>query len=163
MRHVVMLGTMGGYGRSSLDKIGRVRGEEGDPKKGNLLKWKRKAERYLMRRAFFTIVHAGPLTDDPGGQMDVVWDTDDALLRTNFKKISKVPVLATCHQHLPSATAQPVPRYLPSAPTSYLGPCSVALQPPVLLHACQPTLTAPLLAACSYITDTNHRSHHSKS
>jgi hypothetical protein len=76
---------MGGYGRSSLDRIRY----DGAPRKDNLLKWKRKAERYLMRRAFFTIVHAGPLTDNPGGQKEVVWDTDDALLRTNFKKISK--------------------------------------------------------------------------
>ena len=89
VKHIVMLGSMGGYGRNNnLDKIGRKPGET-NSKRGNLLKWKRKAERYLMKRNFFTIVHAGPLTDESGGQTEIVWDTDDALLRTNFKKISK--------------------------------------------------------------------------
>lgn len=85
--HLVLLGSMGGYRGSSLNDIGRD--PDGDNKKGNLLKWKRKAERYLIKRNFFTIVHAGPLTDDLGGQSEIVWDTDDALLRTTFKRISK--------------------------------------------------------------------------
>lgn len=84
--HVVMLGSMGGYTGSKLNDIGRNIGEK-DPKKGNILKWKRAAERYLMKRAFFTIVHAGTLTDEPGGLREIVWDVDDSLLRTNFRKI----------------------------------------------------------------------------
>ena len=99
-----MVGNMGGYRGSKLNDIGRSSssssngdndssinsdnsGREEDPKKGNILKWKRAAERYLMKRCFFTILHAGALTDDPPGQRDVVFDNDDALLRTNFKTI----------------------------------------------------------------------------
>lgn len=42
-----------------------------------------------MKRCFFTVIHAGTLTDEPGGLHEIIWDTDDALLRTNFRKISK--------------------------------------------------------------------------
>jgi nucleoside-diphosphate-sugar epimerase len=104
VEHIVMVGNMGGYRGSKLNDIGRSSssssngdndssinsnnsGREEDPKKGNILKWKRAAERYLMKRCFFTILHAGALTDDPPGQRDVVFDNDDALLRTNFKTI----------------------------------------------------------------------------
>ena len=91
VEHIVMLGNMGGYRGSKLNAIGR---EEGDtsPKKGNLLKWKRAAERYLMKRCFFTIVHSGALIDEKGGKREIVWDTDDALLRTNFRKIPREDV-----------------------------------------------------------------------
>ena len=75
IEQIVMLGSMGGYrGGSKQNEIGRSPGD--DPKKGNILKWKRAAERYLMKRSFFTIVHAGTLTDEPGGQREIVWDTD---------------------------------------------------------------------------------------
>jgi len=50
VNHVVMLGNMGGY-RSKLSEIN---------------KWKRAAERYLMKRLLFTIIHSGALTDEPG-------------------------------------------------------------------------------------------------
>lgn len=88
VEHIVMVGNMGGYRGSKLNDIGRG-GKDDDPKKGNILKWKRSAERYLMKRCFFTILHAGALTDDPPGQRDIVFDNDDALLRTNFKTIPR--------------------------------------------------------------------------
>jgi len=84
--HVIMLGSMGGYSTSKLNAVGRD-AEGKDPKKGNILKWKRAAERYLMKRVFFTIVHAGTLTNEPGGLREIVWDVDDSLLRTSFRKI----------------------------------------------------------------------------
>ena len=86
VEHIVMVGNMGGYRGSKLNDIGRG-SKDDDAKKGNILKWKRAAERYLMKRCFFTILHAGALTDDPPGQRDIVFDNDDALLRTNFKTI----------------------------------------------------------------------------
>ena len=67
--HIIMLGNMGGYRGSKLNDIGRDdgneqgggRGEIDPPHKGNLLKWKRAAERYLMKRCFlllsFIVVH----------------------------------------------------------------------------------------------------------
>jgi hypothetical protein len=55
-----------------------------------MLKWKRAAERYLMQRCAFTILHAGQFTDEPGGQKDIIWDTDDALLRTKaYRRIAR--------------------------------------------------------------------------
>ena len=86
VEHMVMLGNMGGYAGSKLNELGRKKGET-DPKVGNMLNWKRASERYLMKRSFFTIVHAGALSDDPGGQREIVWDVDDSLLRTSFRKI----------------------------------------------------------------------------
>lgn len=87
VEHIVMLSNMGGYRTDSkINSIGR---DDKDPNSGNLFKWKRAAERYLMKRCFFTIIHAGALTDEPGGHREIVWDNDDALLRTNLKRIPK--------------------------------------------------------------------------
>jgi nucleoside-diphosphate-sugar epimerase len=80
VEHIVLLGSMGGYRGSKLNDIGRKAGET-DPKVGNILKWKRASERYLMKRCFFTIIHAGILTGEKGGEREIVWDTDDSLLR----------------------------------------------------------------------------------
>lgn len=99
VEHIVMLGNMGGYRGSKLNEIGRKESET-DPKVGNLLKWKRATERYLMKRCFFTIVHAGSLTDEKGGQREIVWDVDDALLRTSFRKIPREDVAEVLVQAL---------------------------------------------------------------
>ena len=99
VEHIVMLGNMGGYRGSKLNAIGRDVGDT-NPKKGNLLKWKRAAERYLMKRCFFTIVHSGALIDERGGKREIVWDTDDALLRTNFRKIPREDVAEVLVQAL---------------------------------------------------------------
>jgi NAD(P)H-binding len=89
VEHIVMVQNMGGYRKASrLNEVGRRIGEL-DPKVGNILKWKRKSERYLMKRCFFTIVHAGTLIDDPGGLREIVFDNDDALLRSSFTSIPK--------------------------------------------------------------------------
>lgn len=80
-----------GYHGSKLNDIGR-KSVSDDSKYGNVLKWKRAAERYLMQRRFFTIIHSATMTDEPGGQQEIVWDTDDALLRTPYKKIPKEDV-----------------------------------------------------------------------
>lgn len=42
-----------------------------------------------MKRCFFTIIHAGALTDDPGGRREIVFDNDDALLRAGIKRMPK--------------------------------------------------------------------------
>ncbi len=98
VEHIVMLGNMGGYRGSKLNDIGRKPTD--DVKKGNLLKWKRAAERYLMKRCFFTIVHSGILIDEPGGQREIIWDTDDSLLRTPYRKIPKEDVAEVLVQAL---------------------------------------------------------------
>lgn len=53
-----------------------------------------------MKRCFFTIVHSGILTDEPGGQREIVWDTDDALLRTQLRKIPREDVAEVLVQAL---------------------------------------------------------------
>ena len=85
---------MGGYRGSRQNEIGRWNGNElsDDVKDGNILKWKRATERYLIKKNFFTIIHAAQLTDEPGGKKEVVWDTDDALIRANFRKIPREDV-----------------------------------------------------------------------
>lgn len=88
VKHIVLLGNMGGYRGSRLNDIGRIEGDP-DVKNGNILKWKRAAERYLMKRSFFTIVHAAQLTDDKGGEKEIIWDTDDRLTRTEFRRVSR--------------------------------------------------------------------------
>ena len=35
------------------------------------------------------LLFKGTITDEKGGKKEIIWDTDDALLRKNFKKISK--------------------------------------------------------------------------
>jgi hypothetical protein len=78
-----------GYRGSKLNDIGREK-DDPDIKNGNMLKWKRAAERYLMKRCAFTILHAGQFTDEPGGQKGIIWDTDDALLRTKaYRRIAR--------------------------------------------------------------------------
>ena len=74
VEHIIMVGNMGGYRGSKINDIGR-QGEEDDPKVGNILKWKRAAERYLMKRCFFTIIHTAALTDEKGGDRDVIFGT----------------------------------------------------------------------------------------
>jgi len=86
LEHVVLLSSMGGYRGSKLNDIGRSK-DDTDVHNGNVIKWKRAAERYLIKRRPFTILHAATITKDPGGKKSILWDTDDALLRTPYTKI----------------------------------------------------------------------------
>lgn len=91
VEHVVLLGAMGGYRdhQKSLEK-GKVSGEDDNKNSNNnIFKYRRALERYLMKRRFFTILHAARLTDESGGRREVIWDVDDALLRTEFRSIPK--------------------------------------------------------------------------
>lgn len=99
VEHIILCGNMGGYRGSKLNDIGREKGDE-PPTVGNLLKWKRRAERYLMKRCLNTIIHSASLTDEKGGQREIVWDTDDALLRSNFKRIPRDDVAEVLFQSL---------------------------------------------------------------
>lgn len=71
-----------------MNDIGRSK-DDPELRNGNILRWKRAAERYLMKRCMFTILHAAKLTDEKGGCREIIWDTDDALLRTPFRRIPK--------------------------------------------------------------------------
>ena len=89
VQHIVLLSNCGGYRSSASSKVNEIGRSPDDPNSGNLLSWKKSAERYLMKRSFFTIIHAPSLTDEPGGQRTIVWDTDDTLLRTPYKTIPR--------------------------------------------------------------------------
>lgn len=82
-----------------MNDVGKKKGDV-DIYNGNILKWKRAAERYLMKRCYFTILHAGQLTNEPGGRREIVWDTDDALLRTDYRNIPMEDVAEVIVQSL---------------------------------------------------------------
>jgi hypothetical protein len=76
--HVIMCSTMGGTNPDHpLNNIGR----NPDGSGGMIVQYKRKAEMYLMDqgRLRYTIVHPGGLTDEAGGQREIVLGVDDTL------------------------------------------------------------------------------------
>ena len=78
--HVVICSSMGGTDpEHMLNGLGR---DDGDPAtKGNILQWKRKAERYLIDSGLtYTIIHPGGLVDKPGGCRELVVGVDDVMV-----------------------------------------------------------------------------------
>eukprot|EP00980_Cylindrotheca_fusiformis_P019734 scaffold6898_cov123-Cylindrotheca_fusiformis.AAC.11 len=78
MKHVVLISSMGVTDRSHfLNRVGKNEDGSGN---GDILVWKRKAERYLVESGLdYTILHPGGLVDTPGGVQDLVLDVDDNL------------------------------------------------------------------------------------
>ncbi len=74
VEHIVLMGSMGGTNPDHiLNKMGN----------GNILIWKRKAEQYLIDSGIdYTIIRAGGLIDEPGGNRELLIGKDD-LLSTN--------------------------------------------------------------------------------
>jgi len=74
IEHIVLMGSMGGTNPNHiLNKIGN----------GNILIWKRKAEQYLIDSGIdYTIIRAGGLIDELGGNRELLIGKDD-LLSTN--------------------------------------------------------------------------------
>jgi uncharacterized protein YbjT (DUF2867 family) len=72
VEHVVLVGSMGGTNEQHpLNRMAN----------GNILIWKRKAEAYLIDSGLdYTIIRAGGLQDQPGGQRELIVGKDDALL-----------------------------------------------------------------------------------
>lgn len=77
--HVVICSSMGGTDPSNmLNGLGRETLPDGSTRGGDILKWKRKAEKYLMDSGLpYTIVHPGGLIDEPGGKREIVIGVDD--------------------------------------------------------------------------------------
>ena len=73
--HVVICSSMGGTDPSNmLNALGK--GEDG--KGGNILLWKRKAEKYLIDSGLpYTIVHPGGLLNEDGGKREICIGVDD--------------------------------------------------------------------------------------
>lgn len=72
VEHIVLVGSMGGTNEQHpLNRIGD----------GNILIWKRKAEQDLIDSGVdYTIIRAGGLQDQPGGNRELIVGKDDALL-----------------------------------------------------------------------------------
>ncbi|HEY9879395.1 MAG TPA: SDR family oxidoreductase [Leptolyngbyaceae cyanobacterium] len=72
INHIVLVGSMGGTNENHfLNTIGG----------GKILIWKRKAEQYLIDSGIdYTIIRAGGLLDQPGGQRELLVGKDDGLL-----------------------------------------------------------------------------------
>ncbi|KAL3920905.1 MAG: hypothetical protein SGARI_006823 [Bacillariaceae sp.] len=79
--HIVLCSTMGGTNPDHpLNNLGRVTKEDGSTEGGNIVRWKRKAEMYLMEQSpdkLYTIVHPGGLLNEPGGERELVVGVDD--------------------------------------------------------------------------------------
>ena len=75
IEHVVLVGSMGGTNvNHPLNSLGN----------GNILIWKRKAEQYLIDSGIpYTIIRAGGLQDQPGGQRELLVGKDDQFLTNN--------------------------------------------------------------------------------
>ena len=77
-----------------LNTLGKKKNGEGD---GDILIWKRKAEKYLIDSGLqYTIIHPGGLKDSPGGEMNFDLDVDDKLKVKTIRSISRCDVAALC-------------------------------------------------------------------
>lgn len=110
VKHFVFLGSMGG---TQPDNFLNTIGKREDGTGGDILLWKRKAEKYLIAEAkkhgmAYTIVHPGGLLDKPGGQQALVLDVDDVLLQRTTRSIPREDVAEVCVQALLSPKAKNV-------------------------------------------------------
>lgn len=95
LSHVVICSSMGGTNPGNmLNNIGRTTQEDGKTTSGgNILLWKRKAEKYLMDSGLtYTIVHPGGLLDTPGSVREIVVGVDDEQLETSNRSIPRADV-----------------------------------------------------------------------
>lgn len=95
IKHFVFLSSMGGsQPENFLNTIGRVAGND---LSGNILLWKRKAEKYLIESGMkYTILHPGGLIDSKGGMREIVSGINDELLKEKVRSIPRfVPYICT--------------------------------------------------------------------
>lgn len=88
--HIVICSSMGGTNPANpLNSLGR--GDDG--KGGNILLWKRKAEKYLIDSGItYTIIHPGGLLDDEGGKREIIVGVDDQSVGTDNRSIPRSDV-----------------------------------------------------------------------
>lgn len=92
--HLVFVSSMGGtQPENFLNSIGRRK----DGSAGDILLWKRKAERYLIESGIgFTIIHPGGLVDEPPSQRELVVGVDDELLKNTNRQVPRSDVARVC-------------------------------------------------------------------
>lgn len=99
VQQVVLVGTMTGTQKDSfLNSIGEGEGDQ-------IVMWKRKAEVFLIdlckkNRMKYTIIHAGGLSDEPGGQAPVKLGVDDKLREVKNLRIPRADIARACVQAL---------------------------------------------------------------
>lgn len=87
---VVICSSMGGTSEDNpLNKLARKEDGTG----GNILLWKRKAEKYLIDSGLeYTIIHPGGLLDETGGVRELVVGIDDEQIGTDNRSIPRADV-----------------------------------------------------------------------
>lgn len=90
---VVICSSMGGTNpENPLNNLGR---DASTGKGGNILLWKRKAEKYLIDSGLdYTIIHPGGLLDEPGGKRQLVVGVNDKQVETTNRSIPRADVAA---------------------------------------------------------------------
>jgi len=98
IRHVVLVSSMGGTNPENfLNTVGKNRNKQASKQSsnenydehGDILLWKRRAEKYLVESGLdYTILHPGHLVDSPGGREEFVLGVDDKLYQLNHSKSS---------------------------------------------------------------------------
>jgi len=96
--HVVVCSSMGG---TDPDHMLNQFGKNPDGTGGNILRWKRKAEKYLVDSGLaYTVIHPGGLINEPGGQREIVVGVDDDMLPEQNKTIPREDVAEVMCQSL---------------------------------------------------------------
>lgn len=99
VKQFIFISSMGGtQPENFLNTIGRVESIENS---GNILLWKRKAEKYLIDSGIpYTIIHPGGLIDKPGNEREIVFGIDDKLLNEKSRTIPRADVAEVAVQSL---------------------------------------------------------------
>ena len=93
--HVVLCGSMGGTNPdNSLNNLGKITKSDGSVTGGDILKWKRKSEVYLINESGcpYTIVHPGGLLNEPGNERELCLGVDDKISGTSNNSVPREDV-----------------------------------------------------------------------
>ena len=76
-----------------LNSLGKTMNADGTSSGGDILKWKRKAEVYLIESGLpYTIVHPGGLLNEPGNERELCLGVDDTVQGTSNNSIPREDV-----------------------------------------------------------------------
>jgi len=94
VKHFVFVSSMGGTQPDNfLNTIGKVSDGTG----GDILLWKRKAEKFLVESGLdYTIIHPGGLIDEEPAKREIVVGLDDVLLKLKSRSIPRADVARVC-------------------------------------------------------------------